>query len=509
MVLNVNATRPVPVGSVAVGSIFTESNHLGGAITELSAFERQELCRGDEVLAIATGTVGGMLAELRKRQIGVVPLIVASTCPGGPISAPCYNQLKSELLAALAKALPLDGILLALHGAAAAQGVPDVEGDLLCAVRELVGPEIPIVATLDLHAHVTPGMVTAANALLAWETYPHRDSFETGIRGARMLCDIVGGRIHPAMVMAKVPVVVSGVHGHTEGPGPFADIMRHTKSLEGRDGVLSTSAFLVHPYLDVDGMGGGGLVITDGDAGRAESLAREIARLYWQRRVELDPPVHTPAEAIRLGQSLDGPVLLVETSDCCGGGAAGDSVATLRALMDARVNQICLVPVVDPAAAARCHHAGIGATLTIELGHTLDPRWGTPLVVRGRVSRLTNGKFRYSGGIWGGQTGDMGPTAVLDIGSIRVMVATHATYDWADEQYQSVQLDPASAHFIVVKNPMNYHLAYAGVAKHTFILDTPGPTPPVMHHVAFENLARPYYPADRDIPGLQPVVLRH
>jgi len=495
------------VNPVAVGSIFTECNQLGGKPTELEAFARQELTRGPQIFEKPSGAVAGMLDVLRTRQYAIAPLLVASTCPGGPLTPACYRALKSELLDRLTAALPVSGVLLALHGSASVEDVGDLEGDLLQAVRERVGPCVPIVATLDHHAHVTEAMVRNADCLVAWETYPHRDALTTGQRAARLLLDTLEGRIHPTMALAKVPVLVSGVHGHTEGPGPFADVMRYAKSLEGKDGVISTSAFLVHPYLDLPDMGGGGLVITDGDRDKAVTLATEIARRYWERRFDLDPPIYSPTEAIERGIAIDGgPVLLVETADCCGGGAAGDSVHTLRALLDAKVGVPSLVPVVDPEAAAMCHRAGVGQEVSLTLGFQLDPRWGQPLTLTGRVTRLSAGKFRYTGGIWSGQDGDMGPSAVLSVGSVHVLVTTHATYDWADEQFQSVGLHAKEAKFVVVKNPMNYRLAYVGLSRAAFILDTQGPTPAVMDKVVYRHLTRPYYPADRDIPGLTPRV---
>ncbi len=490
---------------IAIGSIFTECNHFCGVALTLTDFERTELRRGEEVLTQSAGTVGGMLHGLRERHCQVAPLLVASACPGGPIAADCYSQMKEELIQRLRSVLPVEGVLLALHGAATAENADDVEGDLIEAVRHIVGPAVSIVATLDLHAHVTEKMVHHADALLAWETYPHRDAFSTGERGARMLLDIVEGKYRPTMALAKVPVVVSGIHGGTEGSGPFADCMRFAKCFEGHDGVLSTSLFLVHPYLDLPDMGGGGLVITDNNAEKAAELAEKIARLYWSRRADLEPLVYLPQTAIELGRKIEGgPILLVETADCCGGGAAGDSVATLKALLVADIREQALVPVVDPLVASLCHATGIGSRLRVQLGHRVDPRWGSPAEVWGEVMHLTDGKFRYSGGIWDGQLGDMGPTAVFRIGSLDVMIASHPTYDWNEEQFQSVGLDARQAKFIVVKNPMNFQMAYGSFAKAAFILDTPGPTPATLKHVQFRRLQRPYFPRDEEIVSLAP-----
>ena len=303
---------------------------------------------------------------------------------------------------------------------------------------------------------------------------------------------------------------MGGVDGSTEGAGPFAEVMRFAKSYEGKDRVLSTSVFLVQPYLDARDMGGGGLVITNNDVEGATTLALQIAWKYWELRFDLDPILHTPAEAIALGMKVEGgPILLVETADCCGGGAAGDSVATLKALLDAQVPAPSLVSVVDPEAAGYCHEKGVGQNISLALGHKLDPQWGNAITVSGRIEKLGNGRFIYAGGIWDGQWGDMGPCALLQTGSVQVLISTHPTYDWADEQFRSMGIDVLKTKFIVVKNPMNFRLGYAGLYKDFYVLDTPGPTPATLHRVKYKKLRRPYYPADSDIPNLRPALLKH
>ena len=493
---------------IALGGILTECNHFGGLPITIDWFERYELLRGEEILQSEAGVVGGMLQVLHPESVRVVPLLYASTCPGGPLTAACYTQLKDELVERLRQILPVDGVLLPLHGAAAADNAGDLEGDLIQTVRALVGPEVPIVGTLDLHAHVSSDMVQGADALLAWETYPHRDALGTGQRAARLMLEILAQRCRPTMAMVKVPLLTSALRGSTEGDDPFAHFMRATKALESRDDVLSTSGFMVHPNLDLPGLGGGALVITNDDLDEAVALATERARHYWDLRFELEGEAHTPAEAIAEGLEIEGgPVVLVETADCCGGGAAGDSVATLRALIEQGAQWPTLTMVVDPQAAAACQRAGVGSEVTLSLGHHQDPRWGQPLEVQGRVERLSDGKFVYTGGMWNGVEGDMGPSAVLTIGAVQVLVMSHPTYDWADEQYRAVQLDPAAAKFVVAKNPMNYRMAYGAVAKDFFYLDTPGPTTAFMRNVKFANVERPYFPADRDFSEFLPTIL--
>jgi microcystin degradation protein MlrC len=490
---------------IAVGAIFTESNHLVGRATALADFERTELRRGDALLSAVDGVLGGCLARLRERGATVVPLLFASAVPGGPLTDACYRALKSELLDRLRDAGPVDGVLMPQHGAAAVEGLGSLDDDLIAAVRDLVGGATPIVATLDCHAHVTAGMVAAADALVAWETYPHRDTHTTGGRGAALLMDTVERRARPAMAMGKAPVIVGGFMGGTD-QGPFADFMRATRSLEDGRAVLSSSAFLVQPQLDLADMGGGAVVVADGDRALAERHADRLARLYWDLRFQLEPRLWAPDDAIADGSRIDGTVLLLETSDCAGGGATGDSAASIRALLAADAEGIAMV--VDPEAAALCHRHRVGHEVHLALGHNVDPRWGQPLPVRATILGLGDGGFVYSGGIWGGQAADMGPTARLRIGKVDVLVATHATYDWADEQYRSMGMDASRAKFVVVKNPMNYRVGYAGRYAAAYVLDTPGPTPASMRHVPYQRLQRPYFPVDAHIPDFRPAILR-
>ena len=490
---------------VAVGGILTECNDFGGQPIDVAAFERFELRYGDDVLEVAGGVMGGMLEVLAERGTTPVPLLFASTSPGGPLTDECYETLRRDLLAALEAVAPVDAVLLALHGAAVSETVHDIEGDLLARARSLTGPDVPIVATLDLHAHVTEDMVTNADGLVAWETYPHRDAYTTGRRGASLIVDTAVGAARPTMVMAKVPVLTGAVNGSTEGDGPFADMMRKAKALEDRPDVLSTSMFLVHPFIDRPGMGSGGLVITDGDAAGARQAAVALAEEYWQRRHEFEPAMSSPAEAVRQGLAIDDqPIVLMETADACGGGAAGDSVACIAALLQHAPDATSVAPVVDPGAAAQCHAAGIGAEVTVRLGHQLDPRWGEPIAVTGTVEALTDGNFVYEGGIWEGVVGEMGPTAVMRSGGLQIVIATHPTYEWTGEQYTSVGVDALTPKFAVAKNPMNYRMVYPDAP--VIVIDSPGPTPASVRSLPFERMKRPFFPLDDDIPGLRPTV---
>ena len=228
----------------------------------------------------------------------------------------------------------------------------------------------------------------------------------------------------------------------------------------------------------------------------------------WEKRFALEPDTLTPEEAVKEGLKIPGgPVILVECADCVGGGAAGDSVATIPALQNLNEG-FALVPVVDPEAAALCHEAGEGNTVSVTLGHKIDPQWGSPLSLSGTVRTLSDGNFQYTGGIWAHEWAEMGPSAVLACGSAQVLITTYGTYEWRDEQFRALNMDIEGAKFIVAKNPMNYRQTYNEIAKGEFVLDTPGATPPTLKHFTYHKVPRPYFPLVSDIPDFSPTLLR-
>jgi microcystin degradation protein MlrC len=293
----------------------------------------------------------------------------------------------------------------------------------------------------------------------------------------------------------------------TFGEAPMAEMVRRGEQLEQDSRILSVSVVHVQPYLDLEGMGCGGIVITDGDADLAELLARTFAEEFWQKRERFMPEIFSVADAVTRGRAVEGgPVLLVDTADCAGGGAAGDSVALLRELLALCITEPACLMVVDPRAAEKCAEAGIGSTVTLELGYGVDPSWGSPLEVTGTVALLSDGRFLYTGGAYGGTYACMGLTALLRVRSIAVLIMSFPTYDWADEQYRAVGIDPAQYKFVGVKNPMNYRFAYRQIMRAAYVVDTPGPTAAHVLHLPFKKMQRPFFPFDRAIPVLEPHV---
>ncbi len=487
---------------IAVAQISSESNHFVTGLAGLDFFRTTGyLLEGAELLALGRSDteVGGFLSILQsEEQVEVVPLVAARANSGNPLSAKCYRSLKRRLLEGLRRHRPVHGILLSCHGSMGVQDLDDPEGDLAFALRNMVGPRVPLALTLDLHGNLTRSMVQAADILLGYHTYPHRDAFRTGQRAARLLLRAARGQSRPAMALARLPLILTSFNASTEGDGAFARLRRQADRMEQtRPEVLAASVFNLGAYIDVPEMGCSSLVITEGEEALAGELARRLALQHWGEREAYRVETLTVADAVERGRRVPGgPVLLLDTADTTGGGAAGDSVALVGDLIELGVEEPCLAMVVDPQAVGDCWHREPGSRFPVKVGHRLDPQWGKPLALKAVLRRKSEGRFRYRGGILAGAEVSMGRTVVLQVGSLQLLVMSRPTYEWADEQYRSTGLDPRQAKFICVKNMMNFRVGYGGIMKDFFVVAVPGPTPADMRMLPFRRIRRPVYPLD-------------
>jgi microcystin degradation protein MlrC len=343
-------------------------------------------------------------------------------------------------------------------------------------------------------------MVENLDVIVGNRHYPHDDTRDTGRRAAEILLRAVAGEVRPVIARAKLPLILTAFNSTTLTDTPYARLLHDAAQLEAREDILSASVFLVGSYIDAPDMGCSAVVVADGDAALAAAEAERLGRRFWDDRHLYEVETVSVAEAVRRGREIaDGPVLLLDTADTTGGGAAGDGIGLVRGLLTAGVDEACLAQVVDPAAAAVCFDAGEGADVELTVGHWRDTRWGQPLQLRGTVRRLHDGPFRYAGGILGGVEVSMGPSAVIEAGAIKLLVMSRPTYDWADDQYRAAGLEPAEAKFVGVKNMMNFRFGYGSVMKGCFVLDLPGPTPPDMRMLPFSRITRPVFPLDRDL----------
>ena len=483
---------------IAIGGIAFEGNSLSPMRSTRASFEQKYLKIGDEILTDLADTStehAGALAVLKVRGADVVPLLATHGGAGGRVTRNCWADLKGQLLSRLRDAMPVDGVYLALHGAMLCEGVDDPEGEILEDVREIVGT-VPIAVSYDLHGHLTSRMLNAADITLAYQLYPHDDGFETGQRAVGLLLRTLDGEIRPVTSMCRIPAIIPSLKQRTKGHTPMVQLYRLARSYEAGTGALAVSYFAPQPWLDLPELGFTGVAVTDANAELADTIATQIAHRGWELRHDFDIDIVPLDDAIRRGLAIDdGPVILVDASDCVGGGASGDGVEALRRLLVLAPDASAATLIVDPQTVEQAIQAGVGAEIAVALGNKLDPSYGVPLACTARVERIADGRFRYSGGIYGNTDAEMGPSVLLRIGSAQVVVASFPSYEYADEQFRALGLDVRKMKFIVVKNPINFQQAYEDASAY-FILDTPGPTTPDLKHIAIPRAGRPLFPFD-------------
>lgn len=483
---------------VAVAGLEYEGNSLSLRVERRADFARVGIFEGEALLHAIEGkdlTLTGGVHALRAAGAEIIPIFAAKGGPGGHVEDGFFAEASARIVEGIAASLPLDGIYIALHGAMICGAEKDPEGAVLEALRARIGPKIPIAISLDLHAHVTPRMAEAANIIVGYETYPHVDSYRTGACAAGLLLRAMRGEIRPVTRIRKYNAIVPVLGGATLGDAPMAHVAAHARALEAAGRALSVSYFPVQPWLDMADVGITGLAVTDADPDGAEAVAQIILDDMWQRRREFELPAMAPEEAVQAALRMQGRVLLVDAPDAIGGGASGDQPALLAAILAHAPHVDSALCLVDPHAAARAFELGLGAEAEFSIGAWQDQRWLQPVRLVARVERLCEGSFTYVGGPVSGATGRLGPAAVLRVGGLRLLVASHAAYEHMDEHYAACGVDIAGCKLVSFKNLMNYR-KLLGPGVGFIALHGPGATPLRLQDVAWQNRRRPYWPAD-------------
>jgi microcystin degradation protein MlrC len=357
---------------------------------------------------------------------------------------------------------------------------------------------VPLAVSCDLHAHVTDAMLAHCDVLTGYRHYPHDDTHETGRRALAMLREIVAGRLKPVMVRCRLPLIVPAQKQRTRGDGPMAELRALAEELTAGP-IRDIAHFCVQPWIDAPGLGFTTVVTAHDDAAAAEAIAARVAAAMWDRRHRFLVDTLAPAAAIARGLATEGLVVLADAADCVGGGASGDSAAALRALLAHAPGIPAAIHLADGVAAAAALAAGPGARIGIGIGNRRDQAYGAPLQVEAEVLRPAPESFVYAGGLMRGVRAETGPSAVLRVGAVDVLVTSNACYEYGDEAFATAGIDARAQKFVVVKNPMNYQQTYAGAAA-MFILDTPGPTTPNLAGLDFRAVERPLFPLDPDAP---------
>ena len=529
-------TRP---WRIVVGAIIQESNSFCSTLSGLDHFRAGTFAFGADAFASLAGSgteVAGFLDAANANGAEVVPTLVAWASTGGPMRPDDRDAVVGHLLAGVGEAFrtgPVDGILLALHGAWVGTDDDDLDGRVLSRVRDRVGAHVPVVATLDLHANVTERMARSANALVGYATYPHVDMRDTGLRAAELLIASLENDRPTRVAYRRVPMVVPPENSQTAG-GPVEAVKRLEGYVRQVAGVRSTSTFVVQPWLDVAEIGCAVVAVVDQDVD--PQTMREVSRrldaaadALWDARDAIQVPLVPPAEAVGAALSRThpsvientyaganplGPVLLVDSADSPSAGACGDSSIILRELLakESLPGRV-LLTIVDAPAATVASGAD-GTRVTVSLGGSRDPARFTPVRFAGRARRIDRPVVAFGGGVGDGLTTDLGVAAVIEgdrgpdsIEGLHVLVMANSAPCYDPAIYLAADLDPRGAAAVVVKSATNFRWTYREIASGWIYVDAPGAATPNLRSLPYQRIPRPLWPWDSGTDG-KPVVAR-
>lgn len=486
---------------VAIGSIMQESNSFVPFQTNLDHFQNNYFYEGEQVLSAfgeARVEVPGMLSVLESEDIEPAPLIAAHGNFGGPVSRNTFEFIMEKMIARFASLPRVDGVLLALHGAMCIEDEPDAESEIIERVRATVGAGIPVGVSLDLHGHITERMLQPDVFYIGYREFPHIDIYETGVRAARLMVDVLKGHRCPVMAMHKLPLIVSPVKART-GEAPLALVVKRAREMEGIGDVLHASLFPVQPWLDIPHLGVTTLVCAEGDLSQAQKAADELARMVWEHRDEFEPDLVSLDEAIDVAMDNDGLTVVGDSGDAPSGGAAADNPGVLKALLRRGLDstgRLIFLTLCDPKAAKILTSQGLGAEVTVDVGHAFSVDDGEPVTVTGRVLTLSDGDFEMQDKGGKGSICRLGSTVVLAVGNIRLFIRSNPAFEWDTGIFEAFGVNLRDASLVFVKSPSHFRTSYEAIADRILVADTAGPTTPNMHRLKFHNVTRPLYPLD-------------
>ena len=481
---------------VAIAALLQETNTFSPQATVRGHFL---MTPGHELIEshkTENSEIHGFVDVLTEAGAQIAPILGGWAVSYGRIRAGDFQSLLNDLKDGIRKAGPLDGLLLALHGAWAGEGIDSCDGAILRELRALLGPSVPIVATLDLHSNLTRTMWENADALVGYQTCPHVDLYDTGRRGGDLMVSRLRREVRPTMHAVKIPMVVQAENMLTDR-GEFRRIYDRVRSLEGQGTTISASVFAVQPWMDVEELGWASLVVTNDDPARARSQANELARFIWSVRKSFVISLPSVDEALEQAlKTPGGPVVLGEGADGTMGGAPGDGTSILAGILQNGIDVPVAAVVVDPGAVEEAIRAGVGNTVTLRVGGKLDPAYATSVRVTGKVKLISDGEFRYKGRVYTGRLVKMGRAVVLSIGRTRLLISQQPVPTTDPELYRSHGIEPRDMKLVLVKSPLGMRTEYEPIARSIIIVNSPGCCSPDLTSLPFVRMPRPMFPFD-------------
>jgi len=446
--------------------------------TILDDFEHDRgIIRGEAMLDRFRGAnvqTGGFIAAAEEYGFDLIPLLRASAFPGGLIRREDYEAMKAELIERLEAAGRVDGVLLDLHGAMVVDGIDDGDGDVIAAVRHVVGPDVPIGVPLDLHGNHTKWRVEVADAIAGFDTFPHIDMADRGKEVAEIIVRTIRGEIRPTMAIHHLPMFWSTPCQVTARP-PMNEVIERLHDMERRQGVVSMTVATGFPWADVPDAGSSVIAVTDNDRQLAQQLVDELGGWIWENRERWYSPPLTVRDALTEGERIGRyPIIVADHADNTGGGSPGDSTEVLRTFLEMGHSDALLLYMVDQEVAQQAHAAGVGSRIPICIGGKSSPVQGAPVKGEAEVIALSDGSFAYDGPMFAGLTGSMGTSAWVKIDGVSVVVVCSREQPFDQAFARSLGIDCATMRYICVKSAAHFRAAFDPIAGSVHNVDTAG-----------------------------------
>ena len=467
---------------IGTGAFFHETNSFSNIpVTQ----ERLTLrwAEGERIFQVYTGIkdyMGGFIGEAKQQQAELVPSVFARDVPCGKTQQKAIEKVRDrivEMLMAAHAESPLDAIALHLHGAGVAEGYPDVDGEIIRAVRQAFGPDMPIGVVLDLHGNITDTMMELSDLLIGIKTYPHVDEYTAARIMFARLCDMVRSGYKVYKKIIRLPWHIAPAEGLTTA-GPAHDVQQLLYKLEHREEkLIQASFFQGFPYSDIKECGVS-IVTMALDQATAEDTALEIARYAWSRRKDFAVPKYSAVEAFDMALAVPagpGPVVINESSDNTGGGTPGDGTYLLREMLERNLPGTAFGYIYDPEVAQLAAKAGIGAKISCKLGGKMDNLHGDPIELKDAyVKCISDGVFVNHSPKGGGNTVRLGLSACLVVGNVDVVVSSDRTQATDDGVFRMVGLFKDEYQIVAVKSSQHFKAWWADRSRAMIPCETPG-----------------------------------
>jgi microcystin degradation protein MlrC len=490
---------------VLLAAIMHEANSFAATPAPIAHYQRQGVFTGHAVAARYAETrteMAGFLEHARAEGWWIATPIAVPCAPAGPMSDEAFALFRDTLTAGVRAAMPLDGVLLALHGSCVVQSEPDGDGGIAQAVRDIVGPDVPICISLDPHSNVSDRLAAAVTSISAYRTHPHTDHKEAGLRAATMLTRALAGEISPQVHFARGHQM-RGFDSSRTGPpdGPMRRALALARKMEADDpDVLEVSLQSGYVMCDVWHVGPSVAVTANGDHPRFKALANRMLRFAWDERERDTVKLISVAEAIAEARAVSpgpGPIVISDFGDAPGGGGYGDATNLLRALLDASFDNTVFLSLADAGAVCAATAAGVGATQRLSLGgHTAPQHGGGPIDDEFEVLALNEGIFTHEGPYTPGVIGNFGPSALLSCRGVRIVVTTYQRNIVDLAQLRIFGIAPESCGLIAIKCMDAFRAAFTPIARAVIVCESGGVCSRVQTTLTWHNPRRPIWPLD-------------